>query len=61
MTEQTTTIDQTGSGDASELSGVDLARVALQQAREAAKKRGDSEARTPRRRRHPRPAPAPRR
>lgn len=50
MTEQTTTIDQTGSGDASELSGVDLARVALHQAREAAKKRGISEARTPRRR-----------
>jgi hypothetical protein len=33
-----------------EVSGVDLARVALRQAREAAKKRGDSEARAPRRR-----------
>lgn len=50
MTEQTTTIDQTGSGGASELSGVDLARVALHQAREAAKKRG-GEARAPGRRR----------
>ncbi|MGZ0200546.1 DciA family protein [Streptomyces sp. RM1] len=33
-----------------EQSGVDLAKVALRQAREAAKQRGDSEARTPRRR-----------
>ncbi|WP_333732562.1 DciA family protein [Streptomyces sp. IBSBF 3010] len=50
MTEQTTTLDQTRSGHASELSGVDLARVALHQAREAAKKRGNSEARAPRHR-----------
>jgi hypothetical protein len=50
VTEQTTTIDQTGSSDASELSGVDLARVALQQARLAARNNG-GEARTPRRRR----------
>ncbi|MFI1169292.1 DciA family protein [Streptomyces sp. NPDC020801] len=41
--------EQTGGGT-SELSGVDLARVALRQAREAAKQRGDSEARAPRRR-----------
>ncbi|MFI1510204.1 DciA family protein [Streptomyces sp. NPDC020597] len=41
--------EQTGGGTP-ELSGVDLARVALRQAREAAKKRGDSEARAPRRR-----------
>ncbi|MFE0489186.1 DciA family protein [Streptomyces griseoaurantiacus] len=51
MTEQTTTTDQTSSGDsAPELSGVDLARVALQQARLAAKNNG-GEARAPRRRR----------
>ncbi|MEU3954033.1 DciA family protein [Streptomyces achromogenes] len=50
MTEQTTTIDQTGRSDAPELSGVDLARVALQQARLAARTNG-SEARAPRRRR----------
>ncbi|MBV7249238.1 DciA family protein [Streptomyces sp. MW-W600-10] len=49
MTEQTTT-DQTGSSDASGLSGVDLARVALQQARLAARNNG-GEARAPRRRR----------
>ncbi|MFH9090504.1 DciA family protein [Streptomyces sp. NPDC017673] len=49
MTEQTTT-DQTGSGDAPELSGVDLARVALQQARLAARNNG-GEARASRRRR----------
>ncbi|WDM16457.1 DUF721 domain-containing protein [Streptomyces lavenduligriseus] len=50
MTEQTTT-DQTGiSGDETpELSGVDLARVALQQARLAARNNG-GEARAPRRR-----------
>ncbi|MFC9409317.1 DciA family protein [[Kitasatospora] papulosa] len=48
MTEQTTTIDQTSS--ASELSGVDLARVALQQARLAARNNG-GEARAPRWRR----------
>jgi predicted nucleic acid-binding Zn ribbon protein len=52
VTEQTTTNDQTGSGDgAPELSGVDLARVALQQARLAAKNNGGGEARAPRRRR----------
>ncbi|MFF7903735.1 DciA family protein [Streptomyces sp. NPDC007920] len=50
MTEQTTTTDQTGSGDAPELSGVDLARVALQQARLAARNNG-GEARAPRQRR----------
>ncbi|MFJ2736140.1 DciA family protein [Streptomyces sp. NPDC087317] len=51
MTEQTTTLtDQTGSSDAPELSGVDLARVALQQARLAARNNG-GEARAPRRRR----------
>ncbi|MEU1669431.1 DciA family protein [Streptomyces sparsogenes] len=51
MTEQTITItDQTGSGDGPELSGVDLARVALQQARLAARNTG-GEARAPRRRR----------
>ncbi|MFF4534230.1 DciA family protein [Streptomyces sp. NPDC001407] len=52
MTEQTTTTDQTGSSDGSpELSGLDLARIALQQARLAAKNNGASEARAPRRRR----------
>ena len=42
MTEQTTTItdQQTGSGGTSELSGVDLARVAPQQARLAARNNG---------------------
>ncbi|MFE3144282.1 DciA family protein [Streptomyces scopuliridis] len=50
MTETTTPIEQPAD-DGLELSGVDLARVALHQAREAAKKRGDSEARAPRRRR----------
>ncbi|MEV5921948.1 DciA family protein [Streptomyces pseudogriseolus] len=50
MTEQTTTIDQTGSSDVPELSGIDLARVALQQARLAARNNG-GEARAPRRRR----------
>lgn len=50
MTEQTTTTDQTNSGDAAELSGVDLARVALQQARLAARNNG-GESRAPRRRR----------
>ncbi|MEV7082402.1 DciA family protein [Streptomyces sp. NPDC093516] len=49
MSETTTPSEQT-SGDTPEVSGVDLARVALRQAREAAKKRGDSEARAPRRR-----------
>ncbi|MFF0537106.1 DciA family protein [Streptomyces coelicoflavus] len=49
MTEQTTT-NQPGSGDTSELSGVDLARVALQQVRLAARNNG-GEARAPRRRR----------
>ncbi|MEW2297082.1 hypothetical protein ABZ719_31015 [Streptomyces sp. NPDC006743] len=51
MTEQTTTTDQTGSdADGPELSGVDLARVALQQGRLAARNSG-GEARAPRRRR----------
>ncbi|MFF7986976.1 DciA family protein [Streptomyces sp. NPDC007901] len=49
MTETINLAEQT-SGTAPAVSGVDLARVALHQAREAAKKRGDSEARTPRRR-----------
>lgn len=49
MTETTSTTEQT-SADTPQVSGVDLARVALRQAREAAKKRGDSEARAPRRR-----------
>ncbi|MEV5432739.1 DciA family protein [Streptomyces sp. NPDC052701] len=49
MTESTTHIEQAGM-DGPELSGVDLARVALHAAREAARKRGDSEARMPRRR-----------
>ncbi|MEY9997461.1 hypothetical protein ABIE67_009580 [Streptomyces sp. V4I8] len=48
MTE-TTTIEQAGS-DGPELSGVDLARVALHAARDAARKRGETEARMPRRR-----------
>ncbi|MFF4227451.1 DciA family protein [Streptomyces abikoensis] len=49
MTEQTTT-NQTGSGDgAPKLSGLDLARVALQQARLAAKNNGGGQARAPRR------------
>jgi Protein of unknown function (DUF721). len=48
MTE-TTTNEQADSGGP-ELSGVDLARVALHAAREAARKRGDTEARMPRRR-----------
>ncbi|MFH8470356.1 DciA family protein [Streptomyces sp. NPDC017991] len=46
MTE--TTIEQADS-DGPELSGVDLARVALHAAREAARKRGETEARMPRR------------
>jgi hypothetical protein len=50
MTETTTPSGQS-SADAPELSGVDLARIALHQARAAAKKRGDTEARAPRRRR----------
>nr|WP_168723320.1 hypothetical protein [Streptomyces sp. SAT1]ANO41884.1 hypothetical protein A8713_031975 [Streptomyces sp. SAT1] len=51
VTEQTTTVtDRSGSGDAPELSGVDLARVALRQARLAARNNG-GEARAPRRRR----------
>lgn len=48
MTETTSTTEQPAA-DGPELSGVDLARVALRQAKEAAKKRGDSEAHTPRR------------
>lgn len=42
MTETTTRIEQAGA-HGPELSGVDLARVALHAAREAARKRGDSE------------------
>ncbi|MGV9342849.1 DciA family protein [Streptomyces sp. NPDC003688] len=49
MTETTSTTAQT-SGETPQVSGVDLARVALRQARESAKKRGDGEARAPRRR-----------
>ncbi|MGV4890740.1 DciA family protein (plasmid) [Streptomyces viridosporus] len=49
MTESTIRIEQ-ADVDGSELSGVDLARVALHAAREAARKRGDSEARIPRHR-----------
>ncbi|GAA2639622.1 DciA family protein [Streptomyces spororaveus] len=48
MTEMTTTAEQPVV-DVQEVSGVDLARVALHQAREAAKKRGNSQTRTPRR------------
>ncbi|MFE7514773.1 DciA family protein [Streptomyces sp. NPDC057540] len=52
MTETTmTTPTEQSTGDGLELSGVDLARVALHQAREAAKKRGATESRAPRRRR----------
>lgn len=51
MTETTTPPFERPAVDGPELSGVDLARVALHQAREAAKKRGASEARAPRRRR----------
>lgn len=50
MTETTTPSGQSAA-DAPELSGVDLARIALHQARAAAKKRGDTEARAPRSRR----------
>nr|WP_206311376.1 hypothetical protein [Streptomyces sp. SAT1] len=49
MTEQTTA-DRSGSGGTAELSGVDLARVALQQALFAARNNG-GEARSPRWRR----------
>ncbi|MEV5242946.1 DciA family protein [Streptomyces cinnamoneus] len=49
MTETTTPIKQPVT-DVPELSGIDLARVALHQAREAAKKRGAGKTRTPRRR-----------
>ncbi|WP_019074364.1 DciA family protein [Streptomyces hokutonensis] len=51
MTETINPTAQTGT-TTPEVSGVDLARVALRQAKEAAKKRGDSEARAPRRRQH---------
>ncbi|RPK78164.1 DUF721 domain-containing protein [Streptomyces sp. ADI98-10] len=50
MTEQTITTENTGSGDTAEPSGIDLARLALQQARLAARSKG-GEARAPRRRR----------
>ncbi|MFE0886995.1 DciA family protein [Streptomyces rochei] len=49
MTETTTATEQ-ATVDGLELTGVDLARVALHAAREAARKRGDTEARAPRRR-----------
>ncbi|MEU3855051.1 DciA family protein [Streptomyces sp. NPDC029554] len=49
MTEPTIPIEQPAV-DGPELTGVDLARVALHAAREAARKRGDTEARAPRRR-----------
>ncbi|CAL9672700.1 hypothetical protein SUDANB15_07521 (plasmid) [Streptomyces sp. enrichment culture] len=49
MTETTTRIEQADAGGP-ELSGLDLAGVALHAAREAARKRGDSETRMPRRR-----------
>lgn len=51
MTETTTTAVEPPAVDGPELSGVELARVALRQAREAAKRRGEGEARAPRRRR----------
>ncbi|WP_331758198.1 DciA family protein [Streptomyces anulatus] len=50
MTEQTPLTEQTGSSATAEVSGVDLARVALQQARLATRANG-GEARAPRRRR----------
>lgn len=50
MTDTTTPIEQAAVASP-ELSGVDLARLALHQARAAARKRGESEARTPRPRR----------
>ncbi|MEV7797342.1 hypothetical protein AB0O68_36250 [Streptomyces sp. NPDC087512] len=50
MTKTTTPIEQPAV-DGPELSGVDLAQVALHEAREAARKRGEREARAPRRRR----------
>lgn len=50
MTEQTITTENTGSGTAVEPSGIDLARLALQQARLAARSKG-GEAKAPRRRR----------
>lgn len=49
MTETTTRIEKADMGGL-ELSGVDLARVALHAARKAARKRGDTETRMPRRR-----------
>ncbi|MEU0703373.1 DciA family protein [Streptomyces bacillaris] len=48
MTEQTITTENTGSGTAVEPSGIDLARLALQQARLAARSKG-GEAKAPRR------------
>ncbi|MFJ4609625.1 DciA family protein [Streptomyces griseus] len=50
MTEQTITTENTGSGNTAEPSGIALARLALQQARLAARSKG-GEARAPRRRR----------
>ncbi|MER6160925.1 hypothetical protein ABT147_36290 [Streptomyces sp. NPDC001868] len=49
MTETTAPIEPTD-GPPAELSGIDLARVALYQAREAARKNGGGEAPAPRRR-----------
>ncbi|MEW2530679.1 hypothetical protein [Streptomyces sp. NPDC047071] len=48
---ETTTPSERPAADGPELSGADLARVALHAAREAARKRGQREARAPRRRR----------
>lgn len=50
MSETINPTAQTSGGGTPEVSGVDLARVALRQARAAAKRRGDSETRAPRRR-----------
>ncbi|MGW6016028.1 DciA family protein [Streptomyces sp. NPDC055210] len=50
MTETTNPTEQTSGATTPQVSGVDLARVALRQAREAAKQRGDGEASAPRRR-----------
>jgi hypothetical protein len=51
MTETTDPKEPADTGVPSELAGVDLARVALRQAREAARRHGDGEAHAPRRRR----------
>jgi hypothetical protein len=49
VTETTNPTQPAADGPVAELSGVDLARVALRQAREAARKNGGGEARAPRR------------